>query len=442
MTNTEQSKKGALKDPFLLHEIRHQGGRLLDFVILIAQRFYNDRCFGTAGDLTFTTLLALVPLATVLFGVLSMFPAFRDMTADLRQLLVTQFVPTSGALVQHYLTQFSEKASRLTVMGSIWLFVTAVLTLWTIDNALNAIWRSSMHRDTLVVFIVYWALLTLGPLLFGTGFAVTTYVYTKYQTLFGTLEGGLASWIGWILLSVSLETIGFTLLFVLVPRTRVRIWHASVGGLLVAVLFEIAKRGFAFYVAHFKNYEMIYGAFSAVPIFLIWIYLAWLIVLLGAEVTACLTLHCHRTRMADEKALQSLRLAVRLIVRLAEAQWQGEGVPLHGLVKQEPEFTPTQIESMLQHLARIQFVRYSGGKWYLIRELRGSSLFELYHQGGFSLQPTGPHGAAETMAELDERLDNLLALSEHDLKARLGGAISDLLPENMEDPDYDGKNPE
>lgn len=399
--------------------------RLGDFLLATARRFTDDGCFQTAGSLTFTTLLSLVPLVTVLFGVLSLFPAFRDLTSDLRQLLVDQLVPTSGELVQHYLMQFSEKASRLTLMGSLWLLVTAVLTLSTIDTALNRIWRTSRHRDTVVVFIVYWALLTLGPLLFGTGFAVTSYVFAQYRAWLGALGGEGGDWLALHAVSLALETLTFSLLFVLVPRTRVSLRHALVGGVFTALLFELAKRGFSFYVSHFKNYELIYGAFSAVPIFLIWIYLSWLIVLLGAEVTACLSLDCHRTRMNDEAANRSLRLAVRLIAQLGGGQWRGQGVPLHELAKHEPAFTQTQVETMLRRLAKLKIARHTGGEWLLIRDLRGLSLYELYGQGGFALHPSGSQGRDSAL--LDARLNTLLCATEEDLKLRLATPLAQFL---------------
>ncbi|OBS09936.1 YihY family inner membrane protein [Acidihalobacter prosperus] len=395
-------------------------------MLATVRRFADDGCFQTAGSLTFTTLLSLVPLVTVLFGVLSLFPAFRDMTSDLRQLLVNQLVPTSGELVQHYLTQFSEKASRLTLVGSLWLLVTAVLTLSTVDTALNRIWRTSRHRDTVVVFIVYWALLTLGPLLFGTGFAVTSYVFAQYRAWLEGWSGEGGDWLALHMLSVFLETLTFTLLFVLVPRTRVSLKHALVGGVFTALMFELAKRGFSFYVSHFKNYELIYGAFSAVPIFLIWIYLSWLIVLLGAEVTACLSLDCHRGRMDDESARRSLRLAVRLVARLGSGQWHGRGVRLYELARAEPAFTQAQVETMLRRLARLKMTRQTGGEWYLIRDLRGVRLYELYRQGGFGLQPTGSRG--RDSEALDTRLDALLNDAEGDMAARLNQTLAEFLP--------------
>ncbi|AOV17528.1 hypothetical protein BJI67_11050 [Acidihalobacter aeolianus] len=396
---------------------------LVDFIFATGKRFVLDGCFRTAGSLTFTTLLSLVPLITVLFGVLSLFPAFRDMTSDLRHLLVSQLVPTSGELVQHYLVQFSEKASRLTLVGSLWLLVTAVLTLSTVDMALNAIWRTRRHRDTLVVFIVYWTLLTLGPLLFGTGFAVTSYVFAKYRALMGTSPDD--DWLALHALSLFLETLTFTLLFVLVPRTRVSLKHALVGGVFTALLFEASKRGFSFYVSHFKNYELIYGAFSAVPIFLIWIYLSWLIVLLGAEVTACLTLDCHRARMDDETARRSLRLAVRLIARLGEGQRQGRGVGLHQLATGEPVFTQPQVETMLEHLADLKIARQVGADWLLVRDLQALNLYEFYTRGDFSLRPSGPHG--KDCEALDERMDVLLAEAESGLKPALDISLGALL---------------
>ncbi|MEJ2480095.1 MAG: YihY family inner membrane protein [Acidihalobacter sp.] len=396
------------------------------------RRFVEDRCMQTAGSLTFTTLLSLVPLVTVTLSVLSLFPAFQELTGELRNLLMGQLMPTSGELVQRYLLQFSEKATRLTLFGSLWLLVTAVMTLATIDRALNGIWRSRRHRNTVMVFMVYWALLTLGPLLLGAAIAGSTYLYAVYKS---HVYEGVAYYSDWLLLRMIpllLETVAFFMLFVLVPRVRVRLRDALAGALLTAVLFEVAKRGFAMYVSQFKNYELVYGAFSAIPIFLIWLYLSWLIVLVGAEVTACLGGNCHRKSISDASARRSLWLASRLVARLGQAQRRGAAVPLAQLRAGEPAFSEGQVVGMLQRLAAARVVRQAvGGEWMLARDLRSLSLGELYRLGDFDLNPQGTRGhsseiwdawlearlgevQADVAGRLDVPLSNMLAASEDD----------------------------
>ncbi|WP_455386091.1 YihY family inner membrane protein [Acidihalobacter prosperus] len=397
-----------------------------DFLFAVTRRFVEDRCMQTAGSLTFTTLLSLVPLVTVTLSVLSLFPAFQELTGELRNLLMGQLMPTSSELVQRYLLQFSEKATRLTLFGSLWLLVTAVMTLATIDRALNGIWRSRRHRNTVVVFMVYWALLTLGPLLLGAAIAGSTYLYAVYKS---HVYEGVAYYSDWVLLRMIpllLETVAFFMLFVLVPRVRVRLRDALAGALLTAVLFELAKRGFAMYVSQFKNYELVYGAFSAIPIFLIWLYLSWLIVLVGAEVTACLGGNCHRKNISDAHARRSLWLAARIIARLGQAQHRGAAVPLAQLRADEPAFSEGQVEGMLQRLAAAQVVRQTvGGEWMLARDLHSLSLGELYRLGDFDLNPRGARGrSSETW---DAWLEARLGEVRDDVAGRLDVPLSSML---------------
>ncbi len=420
-------EKGSLTAPFFFVRMIAQWLRIVvDFLFAVARRFVDDRCMQTAGSLTFTTLLSLVPLVTVMLSVLSLFPAFQELTGDLRNLLMGQLMPTSGELVQRYLLQFSEKASRLTIVGSLWLLVTAVMTLATIDRALNGIWRTRRHRNTVMVFMVYWALLTLGPLLLGAAIAGSTYLYAVYKS---HVYEGVAHYSDWLLLRLIpllLETTAFFMLFVLVPRVRVRLRDALAGALLTAVLFEIAKRGFAMYVSQFKNYELVYGAFSAIPFFLVWLYLSWLIVLVGAEVTACLGGNCHRKSISDTQARRSLWLAARLVARLGQAQRRGAVMRQQQLRAEEPAFSEAQVEDMLQRLAKGRVVRQVvGGEWVLVRDLHSLSLGEIYRLGDFDLNPQGARGRRSE--PWDAWLEARLGEVQSDVDGRLDMPLSEML---------------
>lgn len=423
----DRQEKGSRKAPFFFASFAYARAHAVgEFLQAVGRRFVDDRCMQTAGSLTFTTLLSLVPLVTVAFSVLTLFPAFRELTSDLRNLLMGQLMPASSELVQHYLLQFSEKASKLTLLGSLWLLVTAVMTLATVDRALNAIWRTHRRRNTLVVFMVYWALLTLGPLLLGAGIAGSTYLYAVYKSY---VFAGLVHYTDWLLLRLVpllLETAAFCMLFVLVPRARVRFRDALAGGLLTAVLFELAKRGFALYISQFKNYELVYGAFSAVPFFLLWIYLSWLMVLVGAEVTACLGGNCHKAAIDDAQAQRSLWLAARIVARLAVAQRQGGALRLPQLHSGEPAFSAEQLESMLQRLGAARIVRQVvGGEWMLARDPRDLSLARLYRIGGFDLDPEGLRGARSEA--WDAWLKRRLERADGALGRQLEAPLSEML---------------
>lgn len=356
----------------------------LTFVLVVIKRFFHDRCLQIAGNLTFTTLLAIVPLVTVGLGVLNLFPAFQPIIGHITHLLLSEMMPVSGQTVQKYLITFSEKASHLTWLGLIWLFVLAIITLAEIDQEMSYIWRTHHHRRTVTTFLVYWAVLTLGPLLFGLGIAVSTYVFTIYSAF---VHGGVADTSDWILLRLVplfLETTAFWILFIMVPRVKVGIRNAFIGALVTGIMFELAKRGFTLYLAHAKNYELVYGAFSIIPIFLLWIFLSWIIVLLGAEITACISGHCERPDISDERAERSFWLAARLIARLGVAQTRGEALDLAQLREAESAFSPTQIEAMLRRLEELNIVhQLADGRWMLARDPHELTLGEVYLAGNF-----------------------------------------------------------
>lgn len=259
---------------------------LQDLVPRLWQRWQQDQITVTAGYLAYVTLLSLVPIVAVVFGVLSAFPVFAEGRSSLEQFLFTNFVPAAGDAVRQYLLSFAANASKMTAVGVGSLVVVALLLISNIDRTLNNIWRVPVRRKFLASFPVYWMVLTLGPLLVGSSIVVTSYLVsqriTHDQMLF-TLYGELLRFLPF-LLSIS----AFFIVYTLVPNVRVRRWHALWGALLAALLFELGKKGFAFYVTQFPSYQAIYGALAAIPILFLWVYLSWLIVLFGALVTATL----------------------------------------------------------------------------------------------------------------------------------------------------------
>lgn len=217
---------------------------------------------------------------------LSIFPVFEEWSQNLEDFVVRNFVPAAGEVVQSQLQQFIDQTTRLTAFGLMFLLISALLLLFTIEETLNKIWRVKESRSVVQRFLSYWAVLTLAPLLMGASLSLTSYLVSS---AFGD-EGDGATARDLLLSAVPFlfELLAFVLLYLTVPNKPIRFSHAIAGGLTAAVLFEISKRGFTWYVSNFKNYEVIYGALSSIPIFLIWVYLSWLIVLIGAEITAVL----------------------------------------------------------------------------------------------------------------------------------------------------------
>jgi membrane protein len=237
-------------------------------------RFREDRLGVTASSLTFTTTIALVPLFTVMLALFSAFPVFGRFRKALEQQVLAGILPDVIAKqVMLSLTKFAAKASQLGVLGLIGLGVAAMALMLTIDRTLNGIWRVRSARPIAQRVLVYWAALTLGPLLLGASLSVTSYVLSASKGLVGELPGG----VGFLLSSILfvLQTAGFAALYKYVPNTFVRTEHAWGGAIFASLGLELAQKGLALYLAKVPAYSTIYGAFAAVPICLIWIYLSW-----------------------------------------------------------------------------------------------------------------------------------------------------------------------
>ena len=281
--------------------------RALRFLGYLARRFEADRCASAAAALAYTTLLGMVPLFTVVFVVLSAVPVFRDLVRHADQFVFDNFVPAFGDTVRSYVIQFSEKARGLTVLGFIMLCVTVILQMSTIEATFNVIWRVRHHRPLAIRLLRYCAVLTLGPLLVGSGLVATSYLASL--PLLARME---STWhvetrLVWSY-SVAATALAFVLFFKLLPNRFVATRDAVAGGLVATLLFELAKRGFAWYVLHVPTQQIVYGAFATLPVLLLWIYLCWVILLLGAELTQCLgalrarEATCQQPRQTRESA--------------------------------------------------------------------------------------------------------------------------------------------
>ncbi len=251
------------------------------------ERFQQDRLGLTASSLTFTTTLALVPFFVVVLSVFTAFPMFGKLQGALEQWLLDSLIPASiSRNVLDYLTQFATQASKLGTVGVAVLFVTALSLVLTIDHTLNAIWRVKQSRPLGQRVLVYWAALTLGPILMGGSLAITSTVVSRSRGLLPALPGGVDLLLD--LLQFALMAGGLALLYRFVPNTPVKWKHALAGGVFVAVCLALAKQGLGWYLSSMPTYSLIYGAFATLPILLLWIYLSWLIVLFGAVIAAYL----------------------------------------------------------------------------------------------------------------------------------------------------------
>lgn len=413
---------------------RHDGWRhyvdmvrdVLSFSWYAAVRFDSDRCFQAASALTYTSLLALVPLTTITVGIVSAFPAFDAVKESARSLIFDNLVPQVGAAVSENLETFSANAGRLTGFGIIGLIVTSVLLLATIEAAFNNIWRVRESRPWLLRLLSFWAILTLTPLLFAASISISSQVVGLMS-----FQDGQPLWrVLLSLLPMVFEFIGLTILYQIIPNRPVRWADAIIGGALAALLFEVAKGGFALYLRAFPMYETVYGAIATIPTFLIWLYLVWCILLLGAVVAAGLPdwrsgklLGAH---VEDLLPARRITIALAIIAQLMEASRFGVSMKRSTLMSRVPVGTAT-LDSTLDQLRRAHIVeRAASDNWLLSRDVNTFTLHDLLRTLGVGLR-----GHAGGMAELDgawqKRLVELLNKSESVQQDVLGISLAELL---------------
>lgn len=262
-------------------------GTGLAFLGYVFQRFLRDNCNERAASLTFTSLLAVVPLVAISFAVFAAFPAFQQMRGQLQSFVFNNFVPEIGSVVYEHIDAFTQKTGQLTAVGVVFLALTSVMLLSSVNGTFNAIWQVRESRPLVARLLVYWAVLTLSPILFGASLSLSGYLFAIAEATGVEQYAGSFSRLT-ALLPVLLQIAGFSILYLVMPNYPVRRSDALFGGLAAGLLFELLKKGFGLYIKTFPTYETVYGALAAFPILLIWIYLAWLLVLLGAEMTAAM----------------------------------------------------------------------------------------------------------------------------------------------------------
>jgi membrane protein len=257
--------------------------QLRDLFRFALRRLDEDRLPQVAGSLTFTTILSLVPMLTIALALFTAFPLFSTFRAALEAYFVQNLMPKGVAnTILGYLNQFASKSARLSVLGAAALVLTSVMTMSTIESVFNQIWRVKKSRPLVQRVLVYWAIVTLGPLLIGVSISVTSYL---------SAATGRLPWMGesfYALVSLCLSTLAFTLLYSAVPNQTVDWRDALAGGVVAGIGVEISKRLFTVYILKFPTYTMVYGTLAVLPIFLLWIYMMWMITLLGALLTAAL----------------------------------------------------------------------------------------------------------------------------------------------------------
>ena len=254
------------------------------FCTIFWQRFNQNKLTQAAGYLTYSTMLAIVPLIMVVFSIFSAFPVFNEVTGALKEFIFTNFAPSASDMVGQYIDEFVNNSKKMSAVGIISLIVVALMLINSIDRTLNSIWHDTETRPIFTSFAIYWLILTLGPLLVGVSIAASTYVKTMFESASNFSFGlKLLSFVPFL----STWFI-FTMIYMVVPNKKVSIKHSAAGALIAAVFFTLGKQAFAWYIVTFPSYQLIYGAMATLPIMLLWIQLSWTVVLLGAQLAAVL----------------------------------------------------------------------------------------------------------------------------------------------------------
>lgn len=273
----------------LLKKLPFYNQTWFQFILFVIRRFESNNCREQAGSLTYTTLFAVVPMLTVFLVIISSIKALEPARQQLQRLIYSNFLPKTSIAFDKALNAFTDKSSNLTIIGILFLFITTVMMLTSIETAFNRIWRVQETRNGIIGFMRYWTIISLGPILLGSAFVISSTLasmsvlsnnFAGYE-----VDGAALLWV----ISFGLTTLGFFTLYWTIPNRSVPIRSAVIAALFSAITFELLKNLFGFVMTNFTSYELVYGAFAAVPIFLLWIYLSWNVILLGVEISYALT---------------------------------------------------------------------------------------------------------------------------------------------------------
>jgi len=386
------------------------------FITSLWTLFNEKNCRQSAAALTYMTLFAIVPLVTVSYAMLSLFPDFAGLQSKIQQQIFAHFVPESGREVQEYISNFSSQAQRLTGLGIGFLLITAGLTLRNIEVTFNAIWDIPRGRRGVSSFLLYWAILSLGPILLGAGMAASTYLFSQKFIVQNDSLGVMP-----IVLRVlpwMLTATAFTLLFIAVPNCRVPLRHGVVGGVVTAFVFEAAKVLFGVAVAR-TSVQAIYGAFAFVPLFLIWIFLMWMIVLAGCVLVRTLSAY----HAAAQGRNYSDLVATMLLMWKFFSQYQ-KGLPVRDQDISRAGIRPSQWRRIRQVLQdRNVITQTDRNDYVLVRDLDSVTIEQMTEW--LHPAPVPEHGHRELESrpwyrEMSARFSESRALSHEQMSQSLG----------------------
>lgn len=273
-----------------------------DFLIFLTKRAQNDTILRVASSLSYTSLLAIVPLGLIIISVFSLFPVFENLKEPIQDFLAGILAPTAEQQFVEYFSDLSKTSGKFTTVGVIGLAITSILLLSTIENSLNFIFKVTRPRRFTTKITLYWTVITLGPLLLGTAFSLRGYLYTLHEFM---PENFVDNPMFLLLLPSLITLIMLILVYVLVPNKKVNVSSACVGAFVAVIIFSFLRKTFTFFISKSATYQILYGALAIIPIFLVWMYLAWAVVILGAVITAALDEFRTMSKLQLKKILVS-----------------------------------------------------------------------------------------------------------------------------------------
>ncbi|MBY0510541.1 MAG: YihY family inner membrane protein [Rhodospirillaceae bacterium] len=412
--------------------------RPASLIPFLFRRVTEARMMQSAAALSFSTALAVIPALALVLAILAAFPAFNDLRINLQSAIVANLMPDTGLKASEFMGQFIEAAGKVTAFGAIGLALTAILLLLTIEGALNGVLKITKPRRLPQRLLVFWAIMTLGPLLLGAGLSSFGYFARK------SIEDGTTttSPSGMILLGNLLPTVmtwlTLTLIFMLVPHRRIRFKDALAGAAVAALLLTILRYSFAAYVIFMTSYKAIYGALAAVPVFLVWIYLVWMAVMAGAVVTGSLPDWRYARSDVGSGTLGRLSLALQILADLAMARKHGTGMTAEqlGKILGAPD---TVTMSVLNDLRTGRFAAPGeDGRWLLTRDLERTTLGDLVHHFDLGLNFSLPEDDSSA-GDLAKRVNQYLRNAANSERALLSVSLArvvlppeDVKPETKE----------
>ena len=351
----------------------------------VLSRFRKDECLRIAASLSYTTALSLVPLLAISFAIFAAFPTFEGVQQQLQNYVFDNFVPSAGEVVATYLNSFTEKTGKMTAVGIVGLGLTAIMLLATIESALNRIFHVQAIRSVASRLLMFWALLTMGPLMIGASLSLSTYFFalTAWFDVIPTV--GFGTSIGsWILPNIIMMA-ALSFIYIFVPNRNVSWINGLIGAFVAVVLFATLKKLFGLFISNFPSYETIYGVLATIPIFMIWMFLTWAVVLLGAILTAALEDKKSGFFQTDSFISPARLMSASLHVLRILREQQHKGGTVHE-TELNKEIGRRAFSEAIKVLAKAEYVVVTEeGKWILARDLKELDLADLHRILGLDL---------------------------------------------------------